>query len=139
MSDSPVSRTMAALREDGYDPWVVERSVPTRPHPTKIDLFGIVDLEALADDHTLYVQVCRDADLTDHFRKCRQEEIHGRLARLLTIPTRRFEIWSWAKKRDRWRARVYHARLHGGSVTFVELAQVDSRETLMDAAQGADL
>ena len=131
---SPVARTMAALRDDGYDPWQVQRSIPTRPHPTSVDLFGVVDLEALADDHTLYVQVCRDADLSDHFEKCLAQP---RLVRLLMCPARTFEIWSWAKKRNRWRARIYHAQLHGGTVTFVELGEVVPifQETALDVQE----
>lgn len=128
---SPVARTMAALRSQGYDPWQVQRSIPTKPYPTSIDLYGIVDLECLADDHTLYVQVCRDSDLSDHFAKCLAQP---QLARLLNLPTRPFQIWSWAKKANRWRVRVYRAGLTAGGVVFVE-ATANSQETPMQAVQ----
>jgi hypothetical protein len=120
--DSPVSRTLYELRQGGYEPAIVERSVPTRPRPTKIDLYGVADIEALAADHTLYVQVCRDEDLTDHFAKHLAEP---RLEKLLTCATRRFEVWSWAKRGRVWSPRRYRGLLGRAdrmpSVAFVEL------------------
>lgn len=118
MSDTPVSRSMAKLRAEGYTIGIVQRSVPTRPRPTSIDLFGVADLEALAPDHTLYVQVCRDTDLTDHLRTCLGEP---RLEKLLACPTRMFEIWSWAKKANRWREKRLTAEWTPTGVVFVEL------------------
>lgn len=137
MSDSPVSRSMAKLRDEGYLVGIVQRSVPTRPRPTSIDLFGVADLEALADDHTLYVQVCRDEDFTDHLAKHLAEP---RLGKLLACRHRLFEIWSWAKRGRLWSPRRHRGALGAtGRIVFVELAtegvSPDSRETPMEATR----
>ena len=114
MSDTPVSRTLELLRSEGYHPEITERWVP---RGIKIDLFGLVDVEALHDTHTLYVQVCRDTDLTDHLVK---HLGNPRLERLIACPHRVFEIWSWAKKRNRWREQRLTAEWTPTGVVFVQ-------------------
>jgi hypothetical protein len=133
--NSPVSRTLELLRLEGYEPAIVERSIPTRPKPTKIDLHGIADVEAWADDHTLYVQVCRDEDLAEHrakawvatFWRAKGDPRPARdvLAGLLADPSRRFEIWAWALRGSRrgrktWSERRWRAIACEDGIAFVE-------------------
>lgn len=113
---SPVARTLAKIREEGGHPEVVERFIP-RGRGMKLDLFGIVDVEALFPDHTLYVQVCRDEDLTDHLITCLNEP---RLLTLLACTGRVFEIWSWKKRGRAWSERRLNGQWTPHSVIFVE-------------------
>lgn len=133
---TPVSRSIELLTAAGYEVGIVQRSVPSKPFPISIDLFGVADLEALADDHTLYVQVCRDEDLAEHFATCMQTRVRRSKAdtrpalrsvtALLRCEARRFEIWSWAKRvsggRELWSERRYRALSMAGRVSFVEVA-----------------
>jgi len=127
---------MAKLRDEGYVVDVVQRSIPTKPYPTSKDLYGIGDLIAIAADHTLLVQVCRDEDLTDHLVTCLHEP---NTAKWIACQDRAFEIWHWAKKNNRWRERRLEAVLVDGSVRFVEFSvgrvDADSREKPMDGVQ----
>lgn len=132
MSDSPVSRSMAKLRDEGYVVGIVQRSVPTKPRPTSIDLFGVADLEAIAPDHTLYVQVCRDSDLTAHLVTCVNEP---RLLKLLECRAREFEIWSWAKRGNRWRVQRLHGQWTMSGVVFVGVEPAVSPATPMDGLE----
>jgi len=118
---TPVALTLERIRDEGGHPEIVEKWIP-RGHGFKLDLFGLADIEALFPDHTLYVQVCRDADLTDHLVKHLAEP---RLPKLIECPVRLFQIWSWALrrvegKRKVWSERRYTARIGASGVTFVE-------------------
>jgi hypothetical protein len=113
---TPVERTLKLIRAEGGHPETVEKWIP-RGHGFKLDLFGVVDIEALFPDHTLYVQVCRDTDLTDHLVTCIGEP---RLLKLIECQARVFEIWSWAKKGNRWRERRLTAEWTPAGVVFVE-------------------
>ncbi len=121
---SPVSRTMQMLRDQGAIVDITQRSIPTKPFPTSKDLFGVADLEALFPSTTLYVQVCRDEDLPDHFSTCLYS---ATLPVLIGAPGRYFEIWSWAKRagrgrRELWSPKVYAALLGSrGRVSFIEV------------------
>lgn len=131
---SPVERTIKALREAGYVVGITQRSVPRtrhRPHGISIDLFGLADLEALAPQHTLYVQVCRDADFTDHMGKALASP---HLARLVAPESRRvFEIWAWGKAGFRWRVKRWRA-LDAASFAIVA-PPPSSQETPLDGVQ----
>jgi len=117
---SSMQRTLDDLRDLGYEPAVVERfNRHAGEHGRFFDLYGLADVEAIADDHTLYVQVCRVDDLTDHIGKA-QRMLLPRLKRdprpprtaleaLLASPARRFEIWSWGKRGRSWVARRWRA------------------------------
>jgi hypothetical protein len=107
----------------GYEAQVVERfNHHAGPHGIRIDLFGLADVEAIADDHTLYVQATPAARLQDHVRKCLDER---RLHRLIACPTRVFEIWSWyqPRKRARWTLRRYRAVVDAGEIVFVGVGE----------------
>lgn len=127
---SPTQRSLEVLRELGYTADVVERFlVHVPPHGIRKDLFGLADLEAIADDHTLYVQATPASRLSDHVEKCLAEP---RLAALIRCDARRFEIWSWGKRqvkgRSRWCLRRLRASRSEGGVAFVELAADVKRE-----------
>ena len=137
---SPTARSLELLRKLGYVAAVVERfNAHVPPHGIRIDLFGLADIEAITQDHTLYVQATPAARLSDHLAKCLSVE---HLPVLIATPARRFEIWSWGKRRrggrDRWVLRRLRARSVGNGdrmpdVAFVELEEDVSPETPMSA------
>lgn len=58
---SPTQRTLALLRKHGWEPWVAEHwNSYTRQRK---DLFGILDLVAIQDLHTLGIQACSACDV----------------------------------------------------------------------------
>jgi hypothetical protein len=135
---SPTSRSLQRLKELGYDAQVVERfNAHVPPHGIRIDLFGLADVEAIADDHTLYVQATPASNLAAHVQKCLDEP---RLRRLIACPARVFEIWSWSQKARRrpWVLRRYRATLEHGELAFAEDARAeDSPMDVQASAVGA--
>ena len=66
MSISPMQRTLAVLRENGGKPWIVEKSIPSKPWPTKIDLYNIIDVVNMTKDFKFQgVQIC-GTDFAQH-------------------------------------------------------------------------
>lgn len=118
---TPVERSLVVLRDLGYEVERVERNVAAirRRFPIRVDLFGLADLEAWGAEHTLYVQVCRDADLADHVAKAihvttrRLKHDHRperrSLEALLACRARRFEVWAWGKVGRFWRVHRWGA------------------------------
>ena len=70
-SRSPMVRTLALLRQQGYYPWKTEsyNSFSGRRN----DLYRIIDLIFLTPDNTVGVQVC-GADFSPHVKKLLDEE-----------------------------------------------------------------
>lgn len=124
-STSPTARSLQVLRELGYEAQVVERFLKyAGPHGIRQDLFGLADIEAIAADHTLYVQACPASTLAAHAHKCLAEP---RLGKLLACASRRFEVWSWALRGERgkrklWALRRTRAHAHAGLICFLELS-----------------
>lgn len=132
---SNTSRSLELLRTLGYEPAVVEKfNYHAGPHGIRQDLFGLADVEAIADDHTLYVQCCSASTAAAHVTKCLEEK---RLVKLLACTQRRFEIWSWDKRRKRgekrelWTLRRHRARIVDATAAFVVLAVTHELETVV--------
>jgi hypothetical protein len=100
MADSPTSRTLKALRSDGYQAGVCEKwNAHCR---IRQDLFGFADVAAIKSDvvGTLFIQACAACDQSKRMRK------------LLAVPSvrvalesaNRVEVWGWRKsaKTNRW-------------------------------------
>jgi len=92
---SPMQRTLAALRERGLLPWVVERFIPIKPHGKKIDFLHIIDVIAIDDDKTIGIQVC-GSDYAAHYKKITMEYPDNAL-KWLASPKRELELWGWRK------------------------------------------
>ena len=63
---TPMERTLKLFKSRGYLCGIVERFIPARK--IKIDLFGIIDLVAVAEHEILGVQVC-GSDFAPHVAK----------------------------------------------------------------------
>ena len=115
-SISPTARTMKALREMGYEVGRVESfNAHVGPYGVRMDLFGMFDLLAFNDLHTIGVQCGAGSGHRQHVRKIVENE----LAPLwLENPERLIWVYSWRKvckkrggKAMVWSPRVEHITL----------------------------
>lgn len=90
---SPMERTLKVLRDRGLLPWIVERSIPTRPFPTKQDFLHIIDVIAIDKKNTIGIQICGN-DFKAHDRKICIEYRDNALE-WLANPHRTLELWGW--------------------------------------------
>lgn len=103
---TPTSRTLEALRADGWTAEVVERFNSFTKRRT--DLIGCVDILAFCPEMGfLGVQACAGASHAARAAKVRAEP----RAALWLAAGGRLEVWSWTKagkagKRKLWKARV---------------------------------
>ena len=109
---SPVQRTLAELRKQGFTAAVVER---WNPHAKiRQDLFGLIDVVAVLNQPTTYtphvwgIQVCGgNGDLAAHFAKA-EASPHFAAVRSSFV----FQVWTWRKlgargKRKLWTHTVW--------------------------------
>ena len=88
--ESPTSRTLAVLREQGYTVAVVEK---WNPHARiRQDLFGFIDILAIKRDETLAVQATASG-VSARLKKIMDSELLPRVREAgWTI-----QIWGWTK------------------------------------------
>lgn len=109
---SPIQRTHAKLKSDGYLVGHCERKVPSTaagysgPLFTQ-DLFGIIDTIALHKDRDrpLAVQSCAGSGHAAH-----REKIMASKSRKLVTRHFDLEIWSWAKRGERGKRKLWSVR-----------------------------
>lgn len=94
---SPTARTLSEAANLGYEAEVVEKTIHVPGGRTfKRDLFGVIDVLAVSATETLGIQ----ASSGDHHAHRRDKALaEKRLAIWLALPGRRFEIWTFAKRR----------------------------------------
>lgn len=105
---SPTSRTLAALRKDGWTAGVVEK---WNAHMMiRQDYLGCIDIIAVRGAETLAIQACSVGDQTKRMAKAAATP---GAAAWLAGGSRRFEVWGWGKrlvkrggKAVRWHATV---------------------------------
>lgn len=104
---SPTQRTLQLLRREGYLAAVAEK---WNPHSrTRSDLFGFADVLAVrAGAPVLAVQA---TSASNHSARVRKAQALPQLRTWLSAGCA-FEVWSWAKRKGRWRCR----RLAGACV-----------------------
>jgi hypothetical protein len=101
MASSPTQRSLAYLRDIGYEVEVVERWNPFAKR--RQDLFGFVDILCVKDGETLGVQTTSDSNVAARIRKIEDSPMLFALRRAGW----RIEVHGW--KRDKsgsWRLRV---------------------------------
>lgn len=89
-----VAKTVERLREDGY---LCQNLDVIGPMNKRHDLFGIIDILAICDGHTLGVQTTTRANAQVHRNKMLREKI-GFTSAWLADPNRRLELWLWTKE-----------------------------------------
>jgi hypothetical protein len=131
----PAQRTLEFLRRHGAMPHVTEKwnphAGPIRPDGLRIgvrqDMFGLVDVLALWDGRTDFIQAC-GVDVSSHIRKISESvDLRARLARILAdYPRRRFFIMAWRRRqlkgqsRPEWVKRVIEYRPDGECEITIE-------------------
>jgi len=83
-----MARTLAWLREHGYEAAVAEKWIPHTP--IRQDLFGFIDVMAVNDQHLLAIQVTDHTHHAEH----RGKILKNKAARLLVYHMD-IELWSW--------------------------------------------
>lgn len=91
---------MDHLRKLGWSAAVVEK---WNPHArVRQDLFGVVDVLAVARGETLAVQATSDSNVRSRVVKLEDSEILPELREAGW----RIEVWGWRKRKGRWEPRV---------------------------------
>lgn len=102
---SPTQRTLAELRKHGRTSQVVERW--NQHARVRVDLFGVIDLVALAPGVVLGIQACAGASHAARRTKILAEP---RAIQWLQAGAA-LEIWSWAKQGARGKAKRWTLRV----------------------------
>jgi hypothetical protein len=107
---SPTQRTQAELRKQGYTVANCERKVPCTPAGYKgllktQDLFEFIDTMAVNDFHLLAVQSTDGSHHSTRANKILETEVAKSLAYHMDI-----EVWSWAKRGPRGKAKRWTLR-----------------------------
>jgi hypothetical protein len=103
------ARALAECRKRGWTAGVVERRIQfPKPQGTTIDLFGVIDVIAIADGRIIGIQVTSGSN-----HDSRKDKILAESRALEWIERGRghLELWSWSKRGDRgarkrWTLRV---------------------------------
>lgn len=107
MAVSPTQRTLQECRRRGWTAQVVER---WNPHARiRQDLFGCIDIVAITPSGILGIQACAGSSHST------------RMAKVIATPTTklwleagaRLEVWSWAKRGARGKAKRWTLREEG--------------------------
>ena len=94
------ARVLRELRAAGYTAEVVERW-DSFGHVRK-DLFGVIDVLAVGNGHTLAVQVTSRGNMASRRRKVRECEAFSRMLGAGWI----IQVWGYDKPGHRWRVKV---------------------------------
>lgn len=101
---TPTSRTLAALRMDGWICETVEKyNSFTRQRK---DLYGGIDILAFRDFEIVGVQATSDSNVSARVTKLSGLET----MRLWVAGGRRLEVWGWAKKGPRGKRKLWTVR-----------------------------
>lgn len=107
-SKSPTVLSLEALRETGWTAQKVEYFNMFAKR--RIDLFGFIDILAMREDRPglLGVQACVTGDILKRVRKAEHE---NGVRLLLWLKTgNQFEVWGWAKRGERGKAKYFERR-----------------------------
>ncbi len=98
---SPTGRSLANIRERGYQPWVVEYwNAFSRK---RVDLFGIFDILAVGNGETLAVQTTSGSNVSARVKKIAASEYIA----CCREAGWRVEVHGWRKSaRNRWVLRI---------------------------------
>ncbi len=106
---TPTQRTLKYLKDEGWLPWVVERFVPSKPFPRRIDFLNCIDIIAIRKDQPpTGIQSCGQA-FAEHDRKILAEPKAGLW---LSVGCRLILVgWRKVKKKRGGKAMVWKPRI----------------------------
>jgi hypothetical protein len=108
---SPTARTIAYFKSNGAVCRIVEKWIPITPagyrgKMVRRDLWG-ADLQVAQGSKLLGVQCCAGTDHSKRVNKsCADPDVHHWLN-----TGNGFEVWSWAKRGDRGKRKLWKARV----------------------------
>ena len=103
----PTARTLKRLRENGWTCDVVERWLGGK---IRKDLFGCIDVLAVKDGRLLAIQSTVGAA---HANRVRKSANVKELREFLKVPNSRFEVWSWSKRGEHGKRKLWTLRTEG--------------------------
>lgn len=96
---TPTQRSLKKLRDEGYEPWIVERY--NSFSQTRLDLWNALDIIAINGRDVVGVQTTSGANLAQRVAKLRQNP----LMPLILASGIRVELHGWRKLRSRAKKR----------------------------------
>ena len=100
MPTTHTTRTLSALRKEGWLPDVVEKWIPQARR--RKDLYGFIDVLAVGEGGVLGVQACAYCDVSKRVKKIEEHENVGAVRKGGIA----IQVWGWRKVKNRWQARV---------------------------------
>lgn len=100
---SPMQRTLAWLREHGYQAAKTEHF--NWKAKVRQDLFGFIDVLAVSDDELLAIQVSDGAHHAEHVAKIMALPVARQLVFHMNV-----ELWSWSKRGARGKRKLWTLR-----------------------------
>lgn len=104
---SPTSRSLAALKADGWHCAVVEKFVRFPPPGHRVDAFGFIDILCFRSDEVLAVQATSGSKVSARISKIR---LIPAADFWLQSPTRRLFVQGWAKRGKRGERKTWSCR-----------------------------
>lgn len=112
-----VRMTLEYLRNREVLPGIVERLIPSKPFPKKVDLWNLFDLIYLdpVTNETVYIQVTSDGCRSEHKKKmlATAEENPSVLRIILAQENAHSDLYSWRKEKNRWEVTVERVAAQG--------------------------
>lgn len=121
-----MSLSLEYLRCLGMRPAVVERSVPSKPFPTKQDLFGVFDIVFIDKERRQIGFVQTTSWTNRHGRIQKMEAAADVIFELHAIPSAVTELHAWKKVANAWEVSVWRTHVTYGpdQKDHVELERV---------------
>ena len=99
MADSPTTRTLKKMRDQGYLAAVVEK---WNPHvKVRNDLFGFIDVLAISDNETVAIQTTSYSNMSKRIKKIQEHENVGAVRKAGW----KIVVHGWRKVKNRWQVR----------------------------------
>lgn len=111
-STPTTARTLAECRRRGWIAGIVERRIPfPKPRGTKLDLFGVIDVVAIAPGVKGAIGIQSTANIGGHHAKHRDKILAEPRARAWVEAENRLELWTWAKQGGRGQRKLWTLRV----------------------------
>jgi hypothetical protein len=101
---SPTQLSLKEMRKRGMVAEVVEKWVPMQTGGFRKDLFGVIDVVAIAENEIVFVQSTSASNLSSRRTKLRDSEHYE----VLLACGARFELHGWKKVKGRWCLKQEH-------------------------------
>ena len=120
MSTIALQRSLTKARAEGYDVWVVERFIPSKPFGHRLDLYNLIDILGMRCDvpGLLGIQACPSGEISAHIKKIRNGYFDKKGVFVPPNPHlalwkktgNRFVIWGWSKRGARGKRKLWECK-----------------------------